>query len=624
MNGQMSLFAEQTTSEEQFVQDVRTKHQEDNKVSYDVGEKIGGAKKDIYTLKENFQSSHNKSDLRLLEEADKSSAAELITKEELFKDFTMQNEKDNGVAVNIARFKQLMIRRIDKSPSDSETSRTKYFHAALCLNEKLSTVKNRDDLSKLVKWLNHLLIDEMQNEDLVTRRLQNAHDALNKYDKDDNRWKRGEEEFTHYQEMLDKIELAKTYSFSYLGKSFRRMFTNNPSLRSSLDTANKMKSWDDVLSPTKKDSKPRKKSKPVWERNLPERPDRHGGEIVRVERPEDLKELVNLKGVQFGHYVEDKKAKEHIFRCTEAIYDLADMLQIDQPSYLSLDGMLSLAFGARGTGRALGHYEPMYRVINFTKEKGSLGILAHEWFHALDNYIGSLSNEFSNGKAAYLSESHTLGDNISTNLKESMQSLLSSITGGDSVEVGGKSMEYTSNKNKNVNYYSYTIPSRYKKVYYQNSDNDKVDMEAISKDLHLLYEEQKEFYQGYGKVDDKNIKKIDKQYEKTMQAMAWLHEKETGEHISYLPIVSNYTQFFNRSVRLDRGSKGKYWSSTKELTARVFEAYIEDKLRQDGRKSDYLVCGTSDTVAYPTNKEREEIFEQMDNVIQVIQDEIFK
>src|SRR5699024_3147526 len=56
---------------------------------------------------------------------------------------------------------------------------------------------------------------------------------------------------------------------------------------------------------------------------------------------------------------------------------------------LSLDGELGLAFGARGRGgrrAAKAHFESDHIVINLTKRAGA-GSLAHEWWHALDNYF---------------------------------------------------------------------------------------------------------------------------------------------------------------------------------------------------------------------------------------------
>lgn len=48
---------------------------------------------------------------------------------------------------------------------------------------------------------------------------------------------------------------------------------------------------------------------------------------------------------------------------------------------------LAIAFGSRGKGNALAHYEPSRAVINLTKMKGA-GSLAHEFGHALDDMLG--------------------------------------------------------------------------------------------------------------------------------------------------------------------------------------------------------------------------------------------
>ena len=48
--------------------------------------------------------------------------------------------------------------------------------------------------------------------------------------------------------------------------------------------------------------------------------------------------------------------------------------------------VLGIAFGARGGGKAAAHYESGKVVINLTKTQGA-GTLAHEWWHAIDNYF---------------------------------------------------------------------------------------------------------------------------------------------------------------------------------------------------------------------------------------------
>ena len=72
----------------------------------------------------------------------------------------------------------------------------------------------------------------------------------------------------------------------------------------------------------------------------------------------------------------------------DAFYDMAKAVgiraeDISLPS-LSTKG-LAIAFGARGRGNALAHYEQDLEVINLTKLRGA-GSLAHEWGHAEANF----------------------------------------------------------------------------------------------------------------------------------------------------------------------------------------------------------------------------------------------
>ena len=48
------------------------------------------------------------------------------------------------------------------------------------------------------------------------------------------------------------------------------------------------------------------------------------------------------------------------------------------------------------------------------------------------------------------------------------------------------------------------------------------------------------------------------------------------------------SKFAHEAVRLDEGTAGKYWSQRKEMAARAFQSYVEDKMAAMGRQSDYL------------------------------------
>jgi len=100
---------------------------------------------------------------------------------------------------------------------------------------------------------------------------------------------------------------------------------------------------------------------------------------------EDLIRDFGFKGGEYGNWVSQSERQESLNAAYDAFCDLAYALKIDRKD-LSLNGTLSIAFGARGRGNAAAHYEPLRQVINLTKPSGA-GSLAHEWFHALDNYV---------------------------------------------------------------------------------------------------------------------------------------------------------------------------------------------------------------------------------------------
>jgi hypothetical protein len=99
----------------------------------------------------------------------------------------------------------------------------------------------------------------------------------------------------------------------------------------------------------------------------------------------DFAEQFGFRGVQFGNYENQQKRQREINNSYDSFMDLATLLNIP-PKAISLGGTLGIAFGARGSGSAAAHYEPDLKVINITRDSGA-GALAHEWFHALDNYL---------------------------------------------------------------------------------------------------------------------------------------------------------------------------------------------------------------------------------------------
>ena len=116
--------------------------------------------------------------------------------------------------------------------------------------------------------------------------------------------------------------------------------------------------------------------------------------------PEMFQDTFGFRGVEFGNWVDQKKRQNDLNNAYDGLMDLANVLGVP-PMALALNGQLALAFGARGkggAGAASAHYESGKAVINLTKKSGA-GSLAHEWWHALDNYFGK-----TRGGADYVTE----------------------------------------------------------------------------------------------------------------------------------------------------------------------------------------------------------------------------
>lgn len=116
-----------------------------------------------------------------------------------------------------------------------------------------------------------------------------------------------------------------------------------------------------------------------------------------------LKDL-KFRGGEFGNWLSGHDRQASLNMAYDALRNLAVILKV-RPEDISLDGQLAIAFGARGRGGAsagAAHYEPLRQVINLTKMSGA-GCLAHEWGHALDHAIG-----IAGGQSGFASEAKSI------------------------------------------------------------------------------------------------------------------------------------------------------------------------------------------------------------------------
>ncbi len=108
----------------------------------------------------------------------------------------------------------------------------------------------------------------------------------------------------------------------------------------------------------------------------------------------------NLRSIEFGNWMNQEDRANFLYATMLSLHHLAKIFKI-KDHQIGLDGKLSIALGARGKGGAAGHYEATpYSVINITKTQG-IGVLAHEYAHAVDNvisfYTGGKTQKFVSG-----------------------------------------------------------------------------------------------------------------------------------------------------------------------------------------------------------------------------------
>jgi hypothetical protein len=139
---------------------------------------------------------------------------------------------------------------------------------------------------------------------------------------------------------------------------------------------------------------------------------RKGEKIASNYKYADVRFLENyygLKAFEFGNWLSQQDRLNYLSGLGLALFDLHKLLGFT-PKQIGIKNKLSVAFGARGRGKALAHFEPAAFVINLTRygrptkvakrpsnfrrvnlilQDGGVGSFAHEYGHALDFYAGT-------------------------------------------------------------------------------------------------------------------------------------------------------------------------------------------------------------------------------------------
>lgn len=132
--------------------------------------------------------------------------------------------------------------------------------------------------------------------------------------------------------------------------------------------------------------------------------------------PYEIVSKYNLKGFEFGNWLSNDERYDNLIAANDSLVFLAWLFKSQN---IGFNRMIGIAFGARGYGRALAHYEPGMNMINLTKTKGA-GSFAHEYGHALDYNFGRYIDQhktYSALSGGAMSGSKPLLDNVGSSLR---------------------------------------------------------------------------------------------------------------------------------------------------------------------------------------------------------------
>ncbi len=257
------------------------------------------------------------------------------------------------------------------------------------------------------------------------------------------------------------------------------------------------------------------------------------------------------RNIIYGNYVNDSESKEHTKHLLGAMLDLMEICNISVKDINALGG-LDINIGSTGCGSfspAFACYFPSLKAINITKKTGD-GSVAHEWSHYLDNVLA----EGTEKKATNVT--WATSDKPGFVLKSSrVQTLIGEYKNW--LMTGGKYRKIT------VVYYP---QSKYRFMIYGETVKDAI--EGIQK-RYPIYKNYKGSYSN-----------------DLIKYYGYVAYKLNGNKPIEVELESTATNFWVNSSKF---VPFDYYTDSQELFARSFEAWAENKLKEKGRASTYLV-----------------------------------
>lgn len=351
--------------------------------------------------------------------------------------------------------------------------------------------------------------------------------------------------------------------------------------------------------------------------------------------PKDFTDAFGFRGVEFGNWNNQAERREVMNHAYDALHDLADVVGLP-PRALSLNGELALAFGARGHGLqgARAHYEHEHAVINLTKMKGA-GALAHEWWHALDHYLGRVDGKASServdsaGGGKVFKAKGPVSDMVSHGFRYNSKAR------PELIEAHKRLMETIQRKAEQY------VEDTQQAERFVGKQRDEVDATLRRLRDHLA--KQREYGQKKAPATTEQLARFDaaadrllngedrevklgenfRRSNESIDQISDVLKEVTGRQgrnaeqsgdVDRLALqVTHYaarmkmledaraatpkekkipTQYLRDAKEIDQGRASDYWTTEHELVARAFSSYVEDKLAERGGASDFLSFGS--------------------------------
>jgi hypothetical protein len=304
----------------------------------------------------------------------------------------------------------------------------------------------------------------------------------------------------------------------------------------------------------------------------------------------DFINTFGFRGVQFGNWLSQKERQAVVNMAFDSFYRIAVTLKLSTPKAVSLGGKLAIAFGARGTSKAMAHYEPALHVVNLTKMRGA-GSLFHEYVHAIDNlsylYLDKQAHLIPEHKLdiakPYLSlyTSDKCIDGSEIHLKKAYSLLKDAISHAEDYKPVTRAYII-----------GFFMCERILVEHYHRADRIKIEQLK-----HWMHEH-------YLPNLDPATKQWNDEYrlllDKTKATLGFVCRVPVKKINSILHSTTfDLTHFEWNALLVDKGRHSAYWSSPLELYARAFESFMCRHMETTGQRTDYLVYGVNNPMTYP-------------------------